>query len=162
MSRSKRIVAILPAVLLLVLVLPNWWSSLRDYSPIPVVLAVLLILCVLHFLVAFTVLELLGVMMIMAPALYIVFHVLCGLPVVEAYLLVFRCSLAFILYFLISSVIETFKPRPAASLPRLLTAVAVSFLWTFILLEQNILLSLSLTLVVGLILYYHRSFKRRG
>ncbi len=45
MSRSKRIVAILPAVLLLVLVLPNWWSSLRDYSPIPVVLAVLLILC---------------------------------------------------------------------------------------------------------------------
>jgi len=162
MSRSKGIVAILPAVLLLVLLLPNWWSSLRDYSPIPVVLAVLLMLCVLHLLVAFTVLELLGVVMITTPALYIVFHILCGLPVLETYLLILRCALAFILYFLISSVIETFKPRPAASIPRLLTAFAFSFLWTFIFLGQNILLSLSLTLLVGLTLYYRRSLKRRG
>jgi hypothetical protein len=162
MSRTKRIVIVLLAVALLILVLPNWWSSLQDYNSTPMVLTVVLVLCVLHFLVAFTALELLCVVMIITPALFTVFHVLCGMPVVEAYLLIFRCTLAFVLYFLVSSIIETYKSLPAASIPRLLTALAIALLWTFVLLGKNVLLSLSLILLVGLLLYYLRSLKRRG
>jgi len=162
MSRTKRIVVVLLAATLLILVLPNWWSSLRDYNSTPLVLTLVLVLCLLHFLVAFTALELLGVVMIITPALFFIFHVPCGLSVLDAYLLIFRCALAFILNFLVSSIIETYKSRPAASIPRLLTALAIAPFWTFLLLEKNIVLSLSLTLLVGLLLYYFRSLKRRG
>jgi len=162
MSRTKRIAAILPALLLLIFVAPNWWSSPADYSPTPVVLGFLLSMFLLLYLVRFAALELLAVMMTVTPALYLIFHMLCGSTVSEAYLLVARCALALALYFLICSVIDTHTSRATAAILRLLAALFIPFLWTFIFMGQNILFSLSLTILVGLLWFYRRSSMNRG
>ena len=162
MSRTKRIVAILPVALLLIVITPNWWSSPQDHSPTPVVLGFLLVLCLLLYLVRFSILELLAVMMITTPALFLIFHALCGSTTVEAYLLVARCALALALYFLASSLIDTPAHNATGSVLRVLVALFIPFLWTFIFMEQHILFSLSLTVVAGLLWIYRRSSKNRG
>jgi hypothetical protein len=162
MSRTKRILAILPAVVLLIFVAPNWWSSPRDYGPTPVILLVLLALLLLCYLLPFTALELLAVLILTIPALFVALYSLCGLTVGEAYLLILRGALAVFFYFLISLVIETYRSRAAASIPRLLTALAVALLWAVFLLGQNILFFLSLSILAGLLLWYRRSLKKNG
>jgi hypothetical protein len=162
MSRTKRIVTIIPALLLLIVIAPNWWSSPEDYGPTPVVLGFLSAMLLLAYLVHFAAPELLASMIVTTPALYLIFHTLCGSTVMEAYLLVARCALALALYFLISSIIDTHTPGLAASILRLLAALCIPFLWIFVFMRQNILFSLSLTILVGLFWFYRRSFKNRG
>jgi hypothetical protein len=162
MSRIKRVLAILPAVVLLIIIVPNWGSSLRDLDPIPIVLPVLLVLLLLCYLVRFSAIELLGVLILTIPALFVALHAFCGLTVGQAYLMILRSTLAVIFYFLVSLVIETSRSRKAASISRPAAAFAVALLWALVLLGRNILFSLSLAILAGLLLFYRRSLQRNG
>ena len=162
MSRTNRIITIILALLLLIAVAPDWWSSPQDYSCTPVVLGFLLALSLLIYLAHLTVCELIAVMIITTPGVYLIFHGLCGHTVGEAYLLVGRWALAVALCFLISSIIDDRISGPAASILRLFSALAVPPLWVFVFMKQNILFSLSLTILAGLYWLYRRSLKTRG
>jgi hypothetical protein len=162
MSRSKRISVLAVALTLCVLIIPGWGSSLQDYNPTVVVLALLLFLCYLNFFLPFRALELAGLIIIIVPALYIVLHSLCGLSVIESYLLLLRCSLALCFQFLLSATIHSYKQGSATTLSRVLVALAIPFLWSFALLHQSILFSLSLVVAAGLLWFYRRSLKKSG
>ena len=162
MSRTNRIITIILALLLLIAVAPDWWSSPQDYSRTPVVLGFLLALSLLLYLTHLTACELLAVMITTIPAVYLIFHGLCGYTVAEAYLLVARSALALALCFLISSIIDDHISGPLASIFRLLAALAVPLLWVFIFMKQNILFSLSLAILAGLYWLYRRSLTTRG
>jgi hypothetical protein len=162
MSLIKRILPILPALLLLIFVAPNWGSSLRDLDPIPVVLPVLLTLTLLCYLARFETGDLLTVLILTVPALFVTLHGLCGLTAGQAYLMILQGTLATIFYFLVSLLIETYGSGRAASISRLLAAFGVANLWSFVLLERSILFSLSLTILAGLLLLYRRSLERDG
>ena len=162
MNRIKRMGAMVPAVVLLLVVAPDWWSSPRDYNPIPVVLGFLLALCLLFYLVRFTAAEVAVVTITTAPALYLIFHGLCGSTVAEACLLVARLALALALYFLISSIIDTFASKSTTSILRLLAALCIPFLWTVVLVRQSVFFSLFLTILTALLWVYRRSSKNRG
>ena len=162
MSRTKRIAAIAVVVLLLFAVTPNWRSSLQDYSPAAVMLGFLLAMCLLFYLVRFTALEVPVVIIVSAPALYLAFHTLCGYPAAEAFIQVALSALAVVLFFLISSLIETVTSRSAASILRPLAAAAIPFLWAFVLIRQSVLFPLSFTILAGLFWFYRRSAKNRG
>ncbi|MBN2552796.1 MAG: hypothetical protein JXB06_08490 [Spirochaetales bacterium] len=162
MSRIERAAAMAPAALLLIFYLPNWWPSLQDRDPHPLVLAVLLAHLLLVYLLPFAMSEVLVLLLLSTPALASTLHGFCGLPVLESYLVVARCALAVLLYFLLSSIIETYKPGAAAPTARLLAAAAVAFLWTFVLMGQSMLFSLSPTILTGLLLLYRRKGKIHG
>ncbi len=162
MSRTNRIITIILALLLLIAVAPDRWSSPQDYSCTPVVLGFLLALSLLVYLTHLTACELLAVMIITTPAVYLIFHGLCGHTVVDAYLLVARLALALALCFLISSIIDNHISGPAASILRLLATLAVPLLWVFVFMRQNVLFSLSLTILAGLYWLYRGSLKTRG
>ena len=162
MSLTKRIVAIAVVVLLLSAITPNWRSSLQDYSPTPVVLGFLLAMCLLFYLVRFTALEVLVVIIVCAPALYLAFHTLCGYPAAEAFLQVALSALALVLFFLISSLIGTFSSKSVASILRPLAAACIPFLWAFVLIRQSVLFPLAFTILIGLFWFYRRSSKNRG
>ena len=162
MSRTNRIITIILAVLLLIAVVPDRWSSPQDYSCTPVALGFLLALSLLVYLTHLTACELLAALIITTPALYLIFHGLCGHTIAEAYLLVARLALALALGFLISSIIDDHISGPAASIFRLLAALAVPLVWVFVFMKQNILFSLSLTILAGLYWLYRRSLKTRG
>ena len=162
MSRTKRIVAIAIVALLLFAIAPNWWSSLQDYSPTPVVLGFLLAMCLLLYLMRFTALEVLVAIIVSTPALYLAFHVLCGYLAPEAFLQVALLALALVLFFLISSLIDTFTSKSAALILRPLAAVCIPFLWAFVLIRQSVLFPLAFTILVGLFWFYRRSSKNRG
>jgi hypothetical protein len=162
MSRSKRIATIIPALLLLIVVAPNWWSSARDHSPTPVVLFFLIAVFVLLYFNRFSAVELSALIMTTAPALYLIFHSLCGFPAAEAYLMVLRCALAPVLYFLLSSITDTGIPKPTAPILHLLAVALIPFLWAFVLMKQSALFPISLTILVGLLWIYRRSLESRG
>jgi hypothetical protein len=161
-SRINRIATIIPSLLLLIGVAANWWPSAQDYSPTPVVLFFLIAILLLLYFIRFSAVELSALIMITAPALYLIFHSLCGFPVAQAYLMVLRCALAPALYFLISSFIDTGVPRQAAPILRLLAALFLPFLWAFVLMKRSALFPISLTILVGLLWYYRRSLENRG
>lgn len=162
MSRTKRIVAIAIVALLLFAITPNWWSSLQDYSTTPVVLGFLIAMCLLFYLVRFTALEVLVVIIVSTPALYLAFHSLCGYAAPQAFIQVALSALALVLFFLISSLIETFTSRSAAMILRLLAAACIPFLWAFVLIRQSVFFPLAFTILVGLFWFYRRSAKNRG
>jgi hypothetical protein len=162
MSLIKRILPILPALLLLIFIVPDWGSSLRDLDPISVVLPVLLALLLLCYLTRFEAIELLVTLVLAGPALFVALHGLCGLTAGRAYLMILHGTLATIFYFLVSSIIETYGSGKTASISRLLEAFAVAGIWSFLLLKRSILFSLSLTILAGLLLLYRRSLERDG
>lgn len=162
MSRTRRIVVIAVVALLLFAITPNWWSSLQDYSPTPVVLGFLLAMCLLFYLVRFSALEVLVVIIVCAPALYLAFHTLCGYVAPEAFIQVAFSALAVVLFFLISSLIETSTSKSVASILRPLAAACIPFLWAFVLIRQSVLLPLAFTILAGLFWFYRRSSKNRG
>ena len=162
MSRSKRVATIIPSLLLLIIVAPNWLSSSRDYSTTPAVLFFLISVLLLLYFIRFSAVELAALIMTTAPALYLIFHSLCGVPAAEAYLMILRCALAPILYFLFSSIIGIGIPGPAAPLLRLLAVALIPFSWAFLLMERSALFPISLTILVGLLWVYRRSLESRG
>jgi hypothetical protein len=161
MSRNKRITIILLAGLFLLLLLLNWTHFQGDFDPRHIGFPFLLLSCLLHFLISFTALEFLVFTLTMVPGLYSLFHFHAGLLPGAAYLLVLRCGLALVLYFLIVAFSEYFRHRLAKKVFRLFVSVCVPILWALFLLERNIVFSLSLILFTGVSWYYLRSYEKR-
>ncbi len=161
MSLNKRIVTILLAGLFLLLLLPNWSSALRDLDPDLTTFAFLLLVGLLNVLVPFSAPELSLFTLVMVPVLYTAFHFLSGLPVADTLVLIVRCCLALVFYFIISSLLKYLKDGAGKTILLLTGAPVITAVWTFLLVPQTILLSLSLPLIAGLLLYYLKESGKR-
>ena len=162
MSRNKRVLTILLSGALLPLFLVNWTSFSWEIAPAPVALGFLLLVSLAGMSLRFTADELLLFTLIMVPFLYSTLHFFSGLPSVNAYLIVLRCVLALIFYHLVVSLFEPIRSRGVKTALGIAASVVVPLLWSGLLLEQTILISLALPAVCGLLLYYLRELKHRG
>ena len=161
MSRNKRIAVITLTCCLLIPLLMNWAPIQEDLNPVYIGVGFLLPVCLLHLLISFTAMEFLVFFLILVPGLYSLFHFHAGLLPGTAYILVLRCALAIIFCFLVLLFSRYIRPGMANKVFRLFTGICVPILWAVVLLEQNILFSLSIILFTGVSWYYLRSYKQR-
>ena len=162
MSRNKRVLTILLSGALLSLFLIDWTLFPVKIGTAPVALGFLLLVSLSAVSLRFSACEILLFTLVMTPFLYNTLHFFSGLLPRDAYFVVLRCGLALIFYRLIVSFLESIRSRNLKIALLIATSIAVPLLWSELLLEQTILISLALPALCGLLWYYLRELKHRG
>ena len=162
MSRNKRVLTLLLSGALLSLFLIDWALFTVEIGTAPVALGFLLLVSLTALSLGFTAYEMLLFTLVMTPFLYGTLHFFSGLLPWDAYFIVLRCLLALLFYRLIVSFLGSIRSRSLKTALLIATSVAVPLLWSELLLEQTVLISLALPALSGLLWYYLRELKHRG